>query len=298
MSLWGIDLGGTKIEGVVLSGPSPEQELCRLRIDTEREKGAEHIRLQIQKLINQMSEQVGHSPTRIGFGTPGAIEPSTGLLKNSNTICLNGTPLQKDLSSLLDAECILTNDANCFALAEATMGAAKDANVVFGVILGTGVGGGIIVNGQTINGTQGIAGEWGHNVVDHSDQAQQCFCGQMGCLDASISGTGLELFYKNKTGKSLRLKDIYAQKDSDEVAKETIDRLVELFSRAISVVINILDPDVIVLGGGVSNIDDLYTRAPEQMAKYVFNEGRLETKLLKHSLGDSAGVFGAALLVA
>lgn len=298
--LWGIDLGGTKIEGAILkSVEEPHEVLIRTRIDTEADQGYAHVLQRIKLLIDQMADEVGEHPSIIGMGTPGAIDPQTGLLKNSNSQAINKMPFKKDLEEVLGIPTIMANDANCFALAEARMGAVPDVNpeakVVFGVIMGTGCGGGVVVNGQVLNGKQGIGGEWGHNFLDES--GGPCYCGKTGCVEKIISGTGLENYYEEKSGTRKRLKEIIpaARAGSDPVAVETLDRLIHFFGLGISNVINILDPDVIVLGGGVGNIEELYTRGVEETAKYVFNL-RLDTKIVRPKLGDSAGVFGAAFL--
>ncbi len=299
MAIWGIDLGGTKIEGVIMDGPDVSSVRLRHRIDTEAVNGYEHILHRIKLLIDQMSEQTGLTPQTIGIGTPGAIDPPTGLLKNSNTTALNGKPLLSDLTALLGFPIKIANDANCFALAEARMGAVPrhvpDAKVVFGVIMGTGVGGGIVINGQPLEGAHGIGGEWGHNYLDSS--GGPCYCGKVGCVERVISGTGLQRFYEAETGEFRKLKEIMQRTGGqDPAADATLDRLIHFFGLGISVIINVLDPDVIVLGGGVGNIPELYTRGVESAAKYTFNP-RLTTPIIQPELGDSAGVFGAALLV-
>ncbi|MCS6989660.1 MAG: ROK family protein [Chloroherpetonaceae bacterium] len=295
--LWGIDLGGTKIECAVLESPTSSRALTRQRIETQAEKGYAHILAQIKRLVDDVADTLGKRPTKIGVGTPGALEPSTQTLKNSNTVCLNGKPFKRDLEQVLGVPIKIANDANCFALAEARLGAAKGASVVFGVIMGTGVGGGIVVDGKVIGGRQGIAGEWGHNVLE--ENGELCYCGKRGCVETVLSGVWLEKFYQARSGESRKLKDIVERHrlGTDENATLTIKRLTENFGKAIAVVINILDPDVIVLGGGVGNIDLLYGEGVEEAKKHVFNH-KLETAIVKPILGDSAGVFGAAMLVA
>ena len=295
--LWGIDLGGTKIECAVLESPTSTLTCARKRIDTEAEKGYAHILSQIKCLVDSVAKEVGSQPTTIGIGTPGTLEPSTQTLKNSNTTCLNGKPFKRDLEEVLGLPIEIANDANCFALAEAMLGAGKGATVVFGVIMGTGVGGGIVVNGKVLNGTQGIAGEWGHNTLE--ENGEQCYCGKRGCVETVLSGVWLERFYQTHSGQTRKLKDIVDRhlRCEDEHATATVKRLTENFGKAIAVVINILDPDVIVLGGGVGNIELLYTNGVEATKRYVFNH-TLETKIVKPRLGDSAGVFGAAMLTA
>lgn len=302
--LWGIDLGGTKIEGIVLRSASASDIIARLRIDTQAHKGYEHILQRIALLCDQLAEQVGQRPKQIGIGTPGSLNPITQLMRNSNTTCLNGKPLRRDLENLLQIPVYLANDANCFALAEATLGIVpeklKRFETVFGVIMGTGVGGGVVCSfssGQVvvINGKQGIAGEWGHNFLDPSGGA--CYCGKTGCVETVISGTALQKYYAQISGNQDTLKAIYRRyKDKTDVhAIATIERLIHFFGKAIANVVNILDPDAIILGGGVGNIDELYHEAAAEAKKHIFCD-KPEILLLRPKLGDSAGVFGAAML--
>ena len=298
--LWGIDLGGTKIEGVILKNADSTETFCRMRIPTEKDQGYEHILDQIEKLIDQMSRESGLQPEKIGFGTPGTLDPATQALKNSNTTCLNGKPFKKDMEARLGIPVEIANDANCFALAEATLGVVKEempeARMVFGVILGTGVGGGIVMDGKVWNGRQGIGGEWGHSFLDESGGV--AYTGRKGVVETILAGPSLASYYQQQSGEERTLKEIYQRHKQgvDPTATETIERLTEFFGLAISVVINILDPDAIVLGGGVGNIDELYTDGVEAIRKYVFNN-RLDTQFFRPRLGDSAGVFGAAMLV-
>ena len=300
-ALWGIDLGGTKIEGVILKSADKPEVLLRKRIPTEQQKGYEHIIAQIKKLIDMMAEESGTKPARIGIGTPGTVDPILGIHKNSNTTCLNGKHFFEDLKKALQLPIQMANDANCFALAEARMGIVKDkmpeASIVFGVILGTGVGGGIVINGQVLSGRQGIGGEWGHNFLD--DSGGIAYTGRKGVVETILSGPALQRYYTSLSGEEKTLKEIYQlyQAGSDEAAKKTIKRLTHFFGLAISVVINILDPDAIVIGGGVGNIEELYSDGVEAVKEFVFNQ-RLDTKFFRPMLGDSAGVFGAAMLVA
>lgn len=298
--IWGIDLGGTKIEGAVLSNKDNPAVLCRLRVPTEADKGYEHILNQIKKLIGMMQAAVGSHPTILGMGTPGTVDPITGKMKNSNTTCLNGTPFRVDLEQVLGIPVKTANDANCFAVAETRFGIVKEkmpeARVVFGVIMGSGVGGGIVVDGAVLNGRQGIAGEWGHIPLDAS--GGPCYCGKIGCVETVISGKSLERYYNEQTGRTRLLKEIVDDYKSgkDAMADKTIQRLITYFGKGIATIINVLDPDAIVIGGGVGNIDLLYKEGVEEARKHVFNH-RLDTVFLKPKLGDSAGVFGAALLV-
>ncbi len=299
--LWGIDLGGTKIEGVILDSAENPKVLFRKRMPTEQEQGYKHILNQILKLVTSMSEEAGVSPDKIGIGTPGTLDPKTQKLKNSNTTCYNGQPFKSDLEHILKIPIVMANDANCFALAEAKMGAVKShgikAEVVFGVILGTGVGGGVVVNDKIIGGKHGIGGEWGHNHLD--DSGGPCYCGQAGCVETILSGPFTQKYYTSLTGKEVHLKEIVElhRAGMDTAATKTINRLTHYFGKAISVVIGIIDPDVVVIGGGVGNIDELYTDGVQSAKDFIFNDD-LETIFLKPELGDSAGVFGAAMLVA
>lgn len=299
-NLWGIDLGGTKVEGAVLNSAADPKVLFRDRLPTEGDKGYDHILGQIKKLVDKMEATLGYKASKIGIATPGTLDPILGVMKNSNSTNLNGKPLKKDLEKLLGVDLFMANDANCFALAEANMGSAKElypkAKVVFGVIMGTGVGGGVVVDGKVINGLQGIGGEWGHNFLDESGGA--CYCGKKGCVEKILAGPALEKFYESVSGQKRSLKEIFSnyKAGADPHAKETMERLANFFGLAISVVVNILDPDVIVIGGGVGNIDIIYSEGRESLRKYVFNN-RLDTPVIKPKLGDSAGVFGAAFLV-
>jgi fructokinase len=295
---WGIDLGGTKIEGVILDPEQPDQALHRLRLPTESARGYGHILSQIGDLVTRLEETSGRKrPERIGIGTPGVTVPSTGFLKNSNTLCLNGKPLAADLEKTLGTGVILANDANCCALAEATLGAAQEYSTVFGIILGTGVGGGLVVGGRILTGPHGICGEWGHNPL--LDEETPCYCGRKGCLETVCAGPALERYYSARGGISLHLPEIVVNAaEGDSLATETLERLRLKFAEALGAMINILDPDAIVIGGGVGNLDLLYTpRTREAVLKHLFND-RFDTPLLRPKLGDSAGVFGAAMLTA
>ena len=291
---WGIDLGGTKCECVVLDG---DEVLLRHRIPTERAGGYDHMIGQIAKLVAECAEKIGQRPTVIGMGTPGARDPQTGLMKNCNTTELNGKPFKEDLERRLGVPVLIANDANCFALAETHLGAVRqhhpDAKVVFGIIMGTGVGSGIVINGRILNGHHGIAGEWGHNVL--SPDGPECYCGKHGCVEALISGPALEAWYEAKAKRRLSLAQIVAATAHDHLAKLTIDRLHLLFGQALANVVNILDPDVIVIGGGVGNVQSLYSVGRQTILPFLFNP-RFSAPIIAPALGDSAGVFGAALL--
>jgi fructokinase len=288
----GIDLGGTKIEGIVLDAHG--KELSRKRVDTQQEKGYDHILSRIKKLHDELAAHIQNQPHAFGIGTPGAISPRTGLLKNSNTVCMNGRPLRADLERLLGRKIEIQNDANCFAMAEALHGAGKGKKLVFGVIMGTGCGGGIVHQGEVITGPQAIAGEWGHMSIN--PDGPLCYCGQRGCVETYISGGGLEARYAGQFGAKKPFKEIvrdYAAGDAKTVAFMKI--FFRNFGRALANLIDVLDPDVVVLGGGVSNFDALYTEGVGEVAKQVFSDS-LETPIVKHQLGDSAGVIGAALI--
>ena len=295
--LWGIDLGGTKIEVAVLDKDS-KKVMARKRLPTGSSKGYQHILSQILRLIELTSKSLNRKPERIGIGTPGTLDSQNSIIKNSNSVCFNNQPLKDDLEKILKMPLVMANDANCFALAETKLGIVPEvcpnAEVVFGIIIGTGVGGGIVVNGKIINGRHGIAGEWGHNFLHESGGA--CYCGKTGCVERIISGTSLEKYYQNLSGEKRSLDEILKMNSRDEKAAKTINRLNEMFGRGVAQVINILDPDVIVVGGGVGNIDTLYKEGRDEIKKHLFNDV-LDTVIVKPKLGDSAGVFGAAMLV-
>jgi predicted NBD/HSP70 family sugar kinase len=298
--IWGIDLGGTKIEGVILPSTRDANPIIRQRIDTEGQKGYAHVLGQVKKLVDDMTKKTGLLPSSIGFGTPGVLDPVLQTMKNCNSTSLNGKPLHTDLEKLLGIPVKLANDANCFALAETHWGAGKlypDARMVFGIIMGTGVGGGIVFDGKIWAGKHGIGGEWGHNYLDKSGGA--CYCGKTGCVETVLSGPGLEKFYREISGKQKSLKEIVALAAAglDTEAQRTIVRLHDFFGLAVSVVTNILDPELIIVGGGVGNIESLYRQGVHSLSRQIFNN-RLDVPVVRPLLGDSAGVFGAAALVA
>lgn len=301
-NLWGVDLGGTKIECAVLDRQNPTRVIMRKRIDTEASKGYTHILQQVKRLVDEVATELNESPVQVGFATPGVLDPRTQTMKNCNTVCMNGQAMASDLAAILGCEVSLANDANCFALAETHLGAVLDvhpgAEIVFGVIMGTGVGGGLVAHGKVVKGVHGIGGEWGHNILEEG--GDPCYCGKSGCVEHVISGPALELFYERQSGQKMRMPQIMQAyfAGNDPVALATVDRMLENFGRAISTLINVLDPDVIVIGGGVGNIDLLYTEGYNRIKKYIFNSGEVNTPIVKPKLGDSAGVFGAAMLFA
>jgi fructokinase len=289
----GIDLGGTKIEGVVL-GPDA-RPIERRRIATEREHGYEHILDRVAGLVADLRRHVPGCE-RVGIGTPGSLSQSSDRLKNSNTTCLNGRPLRADLAARLGTDVRLENDANCFALAEARQGAGRGCRFVFGVILGTGVGGGLVWDGEVWAGPQHIAGEWGHHRIDPA--GARCYCGERGCVETALSGPALERAYVDAGGSPSSAAEIATRAAAGEGrAARVVDAYIDVFGRALANVINIVDPDVVVLGGGLSNLDVLYSRGRAAVERYVFND-ELRTPIVRNHLGDSAGVIGAALLVA
>ena len=289
MNKIGIDLGGTKIEGILLDDSFNVVE--RTRIPTQQEKGYKSIINSIVSLVEELKIKASDNVT-IGVSTPGAISKKSGLIKNSNTQCLIGMPLKEDLKQALDQEIAIENDANCFALAEATLGAAKNHNVVFGVIMGTGVGGGIVINGEVHRGRTYIAGEWGHHTL--RIHGNKCYCGKLGCVETYISGPALEKRWTELTEKTESLPSIIHNLGTEK-GQQWKKEFLENFGIGLANVIDILDPDVIVLGGGISNISFLYDEGRDAVYDKVFSD-LVDTPILKNQLGDSAGVFGASLL--
>jgi fructokinase len=283
----GIDLGGTKTEVILLD--ENLRALERKRIPTPQ-NDYEEIIDNISSLVLEVSENI--SNFSIGVCTPGAISKQTGLIKNSNTQCLIGNSLKQDLEKKLGKKISIENDANCFTMAEAKIGAAMDYGLVFGVIMGTGVGGGIVINGHLHSGRTNIAGEWGHHVLHRNGNS--CYCGKTGCVETYISGPSLEKQWKKQTGKSMPLPEILSNIDNN-IGQKWKDEFLENFGYGLANVIDILDPDAIVLGGGLSNIDFLYTEGKKSVYDKVFSD-LVDTPILKNKLGDSAGVYGAALL--
>ena len=283
----GVDLGGTKTEAILLD--ENLNVLNRKRVPTPQNNYQEILNT-ISSLVLNISANV--SNFSLGVCTPGAISKQTGLIKNSNTQCLINKSLKEDLENKLGNKISMENDANCFAMAEAKMGAASGFGLVFGVIMGTGVGGGIVINGRLHNGRTNIGGEWGHHRL-HPD-GNPCYCGKTGCVETYISGPALEKQWTRLTGKSQPIPEILSNIDNP-IGQKWKDEFLENFGHGLANVIDILDPDVIVLGGGLSNIDFLYTEGKESVYNKVFSD-LVDTPILKNKLGDSAGVFGACLL--
>ena len=292
----GVDLGGTKIEVIALTENG--RELLRQRVPTPAGDYVATLRA-VAELVSTIEREFGE-PCRVGIGTPGAISHATGLLRNANSTCLNGRPVKQDLEILLGRDVRIANDSNCFALSEATDGAARGAEVAFGVILGTGVGGGIVVSRHVLVGANAIAGEWGHNPLplprEHDLPLPDCYCGRQGCIETYLSGPGMATLHTAATGSVLSPREIVAGAAAgDEGAERTLQRYEDRLARSLANIINILDPDVIVLGGGMSNIERLYASVPRLWQRYVFSD-RVDTKLVRHHHGDAGGVRGAAWL--
>jgi fructokinase len=292
----GIDLGGTKIEAVALGHGGAE--LARRRTPTPR--AYEAVIREAAALVAAVESEAGGRAAGVGVGIPGSLSPASGLVRNANFTALNGRPLDRDLAAALGRPVRVENDANCFALAEAAAGAGRGAEVVFGVILGTGVGGGIVVRGQVLGGANLIAGEWGHNPLPAraGDElpGPACFCGRAGCIETWVSGPGLAADHARVTGEALEAPEIAARAAAGEAAaRASLERHLARLARGLAGVVNILDPDVIVLGGGLSNLGHLYERLPGAMRPHVFSDV-FATPVLRNRLGDSAGVIGAAWL--
>ena len=295
----GIDLGGTKIEGIVLADDG--REPARLRVPTPRDSYEATLEA-VAGVIRELEAQVGET-CRVGVGHPGAISPATGLVKNANSTRLNGRPLDVDLKQVLDRTDIrFSNDANCFAVSEASDGAGAGAPTVFGVILGTGVGGGVVIDGRPVVGAQAVGGEWGHNALplprDDERPGPQCYCGRKGCVESWLSGPAFQAQYVKASGSELRATDIAeAAATGEKIASECLERYCDRLARSLANVVNLLDPHVIVLGGGLSKIPQLYERVPELWKDYIFSErDRIATRLRPPQHGDSSGVRGAAWL--
>ena len=291
----GIDLGGTKTEIIALD--EGRTELLRRREPTPAGDYDATLAL-IARLVRESETELGKRGS-VGVGTPGALSPGSGRIRNSNSACLNGRALKEDLERAIGREIRMANDANCFALSEATDGAARGAQIAFGVILGTGVGGGVTVNGRVLDGANAIAGEWGHNALPWPTPEElpgrACYCGKAGCIETFLAGPALALDHAAAAGGNLASEDIAANAVHDEAASQTLARYENRLARALASIVNVLDPHVIVLGGGVSNIERLYTNVPKLWAQWIFSDV-VRTRLVRNYHGDSSGVRGAALL--
>ena len=290
----GVDFGGTKIEAIAIDGSGVERG--RRRIDTPRHDYDASVRA-VADLVAAVEREVGERGT-VGVGIPGAISPATGVVKNANSTWLIGRPLHRDLERAIGRPVRVANDANCFALSEATDGAGAGGAVVFGVILGTGVGGGVVVRGGVLTGANAVAGEWGHNALPWPDEGEwpgpPCYCGRRGCIEVFLCGKGLQMAYGAADPPEARaIADAAAAGDARASAALAI--YIRRLAKALATVVNLLDPDVIVLGGGLSNIDALYARVPEEWTRWVFSD-RVDTRLTPPRHGDSSGVRGAAWL--
>jgi fructokinase len=292
----GVDVGGTKIEAIALTDNG--ETLARVRTPTPRGEYQATIE-EIARLVFDLERSCGQRGS-IGVGIPGTISSATGLVKNANSTWLNGRPLADDLRHTLARDVRFANDANCFALSEATDGAASGAHIVFGVILGTGTGGGLVVGGRVVEGANGIAGEWGHNPLPWPRAGElpgpSCYCGRSGCIETFLSGAGLSREYADAADAIVSAEAVAARADTgNRDAARCLDQYVDRCARALASVINIVDPDVIVLGGGLSNIAQLYTSVPARWTPYIFSDV-VATRLVKAEHGDSSGVRGAAWL--
>jgi len=292
----GIDLGGTKIEGILLAPDGREQ--ARFRVPTPRDDYGATLDA-VAQVVADLDAAAGRKAT-VGIGMPGTLSRATGLIKNANSTWLNGTALDQDLAQRLDRPVRLMNDANCFALSEAMDGAAAGAGIVFGIIAGTGLGGGLVVNGRIVDGPNGITGEWGHNPLPLASGSEwpgpACYCGRRGCNETWLSGPGLAADYGRASGTTATALEIAARAAAgDPHAQAALDRHADRFARALAAVINIIDPDVVVLGGGLSNLDHLIPAIKARWARHIFSD-RTDTRLVRNQHGDSSGVRGAAWL--
>jgi fructokinase len=287
----GIDLGGTKTEALLLDPAGTV--VLRKRKETPLCHGYEAVLTSVADMVGDVLSRVAHgAPVTVGIGIPGSVDVVTGLIRNANSTCLIGRPFRADLEEDLGRPVGMCNDADCFTLAECRLGAGRGHGLVFGVIMGTGCGGGICIDGTVRQGPQRIAGEWGHVSVD--PLGADCYCGNRGCIETKISGSGVEAAFAREYGERLSMDRIVAGfRDGEPRCRETFEQFLDDFGRCLGGVISILDPDAVVLGGGLSNIDELYTTGIERVRRYAFHD-HLTTPILRNTLGDSAGVFGAA----
>ena len=299
-NLWGCDLGNNWIEGVILKSAQEPEVLVSHRIPTESHLGYAHVLGRVNELVGQLRAAAGYAPTRLGLATPGTLVAPTGLLKNTNISCLESQPLTADLATRLGVQTTVGNDANCLALAETRLGVVAErfpeAKIVFGILMDRGIGGGLIVNGQIVRGNNGITGEWGHIYLNPAEP-HPCFCGKRGCIESILSVPALERFYAEICGAPRPLPEIVTRAESgDQAARATLQRLTNFFGHALSILVNVLDPDVIVIGGQTSAIKRLYTDGPHVIASYVIDH-HFETPVVQSQLGDRAVALGAALLL-
>ncbi|MDO7846246.1 ROK family protein [Hymenobacter sp. M29] len=300
-NLWGCNLGNNTIEGVILKSAREPETLFSLQIPTESDLGYEHVLERVKTLLNEMQAAAGYQPARLGLATPGTLVTRTGLLKNTNIACLEGQPLAADLAARLGVQTTVGNDANCLTLGETRLGVVAerfpDAKIVFGILMDRGIGGGLVVNGQIVRGNNGITGEWGHIYLNPAEP-HPCFCGKRGCIESILSVPALERFYKEICGTPRPLAEIEDRAEAgDSAARATLQRLTNFFGHALSILVNVLDPDVIVIGGQTSTINRLYTDGPHVIASYVIDH-HFETPVVQAKLGDLAVAYGAALLLA
>ena len=292
----GIDLGGTKIEGLALDAQGRERGRKRVSSPPAYEDAIAAIR----DLVAALETESGEPVRAVGVGMPGSISPATGLARNGNSVWLNGKPFAKDLAAALSIPVRAENDANCFALSEATDGAGVGAQGVFGVILGTGCGGGVVIGGRVLTGAAGVAGEWGHNPLPWQTPEEYpgplCWCGKHGCMETWVSGPAIAKDHARVTGETLTTKEIGARADAgDAAARATLERLADRLARGLAAIINVIDPEIIVLGGGVSNIKRIYPAVNGLLPRYVFSD-HVATNVVPNRHGDSSGVRGAAWL--
>ncbi len=293
----GIDLGGTKIEGIVLTDEGEVLHCIRAATPSDDYQLAID---QVSRIVSQLEVLTGKE-LNVGIGTPGVISQRTGLMKNCNSTCLNNQPLKQHLEEALGRQVLMENDANCFALSEALFGAGKEASSVFGVILGTGTGGGLVINKQILNGPNSISGEWGHNQVPHYNDSlfptqRACYCGRINCVESYLSGKGLQQTFSELGGDIFTAKEIsQSAAKGNHVAEEAIIVYCEQLAACLSTVINIVDPELIVFGGGLSNIASIYEMVPEKIVNYIFSDS-VETHFVRPAFGDASGARGAACL--